>query len=189
MLAGIYDIALLFLVGASYATCMLIALSIEMLPRELVGKPPPITTVETGAGTAVRAEENREQLLDSQNSIRTGATNGSIRGEATDVLGRFYPSVRSTGLTLYWVASIVLGTAWLVILCYLCKTTRKFGESYVDVAFFILTVLYLGIGVNFYLERFCGKYSFAKAEFIYIVLSLAAKSAFCWNIYGGVHGF
>jgi len=59
MLAGIYDIALLFLVGASYATCMLIALSIEMLPRELVGKPPPITTVETGAGTAVRAEENR----------------------------------------------------------------------------------------------------------------------------------
>jgi len=191
MLAGIYDIILQLLIGASFATCMLIALSIEMLPRELVGKRLPQKPLEIRAGPVALAEENREQLLESQSSssILTNATNGSIEGKASDMLGRLHPGVRSAGLTLCGVASSVLGTAWFVVLCYLCKGTRNLNESYVDVAFLILTVLYLGIAMNLYLERFCGKYSFAVAEFIYIFLSLIAKSAFAWNIYGGVHGF
>mmetsp|Transcript_23572 Transcript_23572/g.32910 ORF Transcript_23572/g.32910 Transcript_23572/m.32910 type:complete len:164 (-) Transcript_23572:401-892(-) len=151
-LVGIYDVHAQFLIGMATGICNLTGLAIELLPRDLI--------VPRGSREGSRYAEKNP--IEDPSGLRS--------------------TIRTVGLLLFWLATILIVSAFLVIICYFSQGSPP---DFVYVAFYGTIVAYATFAINMYLERFFGIYDFVKAEKIYIILSFTAKTFLAWDVYGG----
>eukprot|EP00467_Chlorarachnion_reptans_P002594 CAMPEP_0114519146 /NCGR_PEP_ID=MMETSP0109-20121206/18840_1 /TAXON_ID=29199 /ORGANISM="Chlorarachnion reptans, Strain CCCM449" /LENGTH=305 /DNA_ID=CAMNT_0001699851 /DNA_START=48 /DNA_END=965 /DNA_ORIENTATION=- len=158
-LTGIYDIHTQFMIAMATCVCNLLGLAIETLPRRLVV--PENSRQDINYGGEALAQLGGENFVGG-NGLRS--------------------AIRTSGLAIFWFATLILVSAILVILCYFSQGSPP---DFVYVAFLATIVCYSTFAINMWLERFMGRYDFVTAEKVYVVLSFVAKTILAWDVYGG----
>ncbi|MGV8871738.1 MAG: heliorhodopsin HeR [Rhodococcus sp. (in: high G+C Gram-positive bacteria)] len=98
---------------------------------------------------------------------------------------RFNPPGQRADLTAFWFGCIAGATPWVAITVNLVGASEVPGFVYG--IFFSLFVFFMSFAANQWLQyRQIGPWKdYAFGEFVYLVLSLAAKSALAWQIVAG----
>jgi hypothetical protein len=92
-------------------------------------------------------------------------------------------SIRSV---CFWIGSVSIFTPWLVIACYFFRAVGEDTPDFVYAAFLGTLVLFCTFGGNSYAHNVLGKYSFAHAEIVYILLSFTSKTFLAADAFGGL---
>jgi hypothetical protein len=87
---------------------------------------------------------------------------------------------------VHWLATTLIFAPWLIMLCYFFQAADSDMPDFVYAAFLGTLLMFATFGINSYLHNNLGKYNFATAEIIYIVLSFTSKTFLAADVFGGL---
>eukprot|EP00471_Norrisiella_sphaerica_P004216 CAMPEP_0184487330 /NCGR_PEP_ID=MMETSP0113_2-20130426/9779_1 /TAXON_ID=91329 /ORGANISM="Norrisiella sphaerica, Strain BC52" /LENGTH=338 /DNA_ID=CAMNT_0026869591 /DNA_START=131 /DNA_END=1144 /DNA_ORIENTATION=- len=185
-LVGIYDVHHQFLIGLGTGICNLLGLAIEILPRRLMiprsvaEKEYPYYHGETTLTTLVeeKVREPRHRNNDHMSKAEAETELGKENFLDMDLRG----VVRTAGILIYSLATLVLVGGWLNIICYFSQAVESDSDipDWVYAVFIITIIMYFSFGLNMFFERILGLYGFVTAEYVYVSLSFIAKTYLAW---------
>ena len=84
----------------------------------------------------------------------------------------------------FWLGSLSVASAWSPIVSYLLERGND-TPTFVFLAFSLTALMYCFFAINAYMYRIQKKYGFIRSELIYAILSMTAKSFFCYVLFAG----
>ena len=95
---------------------------------------------------------------------------------------------------LFWLASFLIFTPWLVPMCYFFRGAKLLADSptedsipsFVYIAVLGTLICFLTFGINSFFYHVLRKYDFHRAEYIYVLLSFTAKFLLATDVFGGI---
>jgi len=95
---------------------------------------------------------------------------------------------------LFWLASFLIFTPWLVPMCYFFRGAKLLADSptednipsFLYIAVLGTLICFLTFGINSFFYHVLRKYDFHSAEYIYVLLSFTAKFLLATDVFGGI---